>query len=71
MNKAYERITEKFLQVLSRGIDAAVIENQQAYVQGWVSALENNPKWIVQAASKAEKAVKHILGNKAEAKAAA
>jgi len=37
------------------------IKNSVAYLQGWLSALRNDPKMIVSAASKAEKAVEYIL----------
>jgi len=37
------------------------IKNSVAYLQGWLSALKNDPKMIVSAASKAEKAVEYIL----------
>ena len=37
------------------------IKNSVAYLQGWLSALKNDPKMIVSAAGKAEKAVEYIL----------
>jgi len=36
--------------------------NSTAYIQGWLSALKNDKRFIVSAASKAEKAVNFILG---------
>ena len=39
--------------------------NSSAYIQNWLSALRNNVKFIVSASSKAEKAVKYILGEEA------
>lgn len=36
--------------------------NNAAYIQNWLSVLRNDVKFIVSASSKAEKAVKHILG---------
>jgi len=39
-----------------------VIDNQTAYVKGWLEALANDHKLIVSAASQAEKAVNYILG---------
>lgn len=36
--------------------------NSVAYLQSWMSALKNDPRMIVSAASKAEKAVQYILG---------
>ncbi len=37
--------------------------NSAAYIQGWLSVLRNDVKFIVSASSKAEKAVKYILGD--------
>lgn len=46
-------------------------KNSAAYIQGWLKVLENNPKMIVSAAGKAEKAVKFILtGEKPKSNAA-
>lgn len=36
--------------------------NSAAYIQSWIKALKNDPKMIVSAGSKAEKAVKYIFG---------
>lgn len=36
--------------------------NSSAYIQNWLSVLRNNVKFIVSASSKAEKAVKYIMG---------
>ena len=36
--------------------------NSNAYIQGWLSKLRNDVKFIVSASSKAEKAVTFILG---------
>lgn len=45
------------------GIDTeSTFKNSVAYLQSWISVLQNNPKWIVQASSKAEKAIKLITG---------
>lgn len=45
------------------GIDSAeIFENSKAYVQGWASKLKSDPKFIIEAAAKAEKAAKYILG---------
>ena len=38
------------------------IGNQAAYIQAWLKHLRSNPTWIVWASSRAEKAVKYILG---------
>ena len=37
------------------------IRNSAAYIRGWASALRDNEKWIMWAASRAEKAANHIL----------
>jgi antirestriction protein ArdC len=38
------------------------IHNSAAYINGWVSALRDNQKWVMWAAARAEKAADHILG---------
>lgn len=45
-------------------IEQAVIENQAAYLQSWVSVLKGSPKLVVQAASAAQAAADYILGRK-------
>lgn len=42
--------------------DQKTFKNSVAYIQGWMKKLENDPKMIVWAASRAEKAAKYILG---------
>ncbi len=37
-------------------------KNSAAYIQNWLQVLKNDNKFIVSAASKAEKAVNFILG---------
>lgn len=44
------------------GIAPKVIENQAAYIQGWLKRLQNNKKWLIYAAAKAQKAAHFILG---------
>lgn len=44
------------------GISAQVIENSAAYIQSWARKLRSEPKWILDAASKAAKAADLILG---------
>jgi antirestriction protein ArdC len=44
------------------GIEPAVIENQAAYIQNWLKRLRNNKKWLILAASKAQRAADLILG---------
>ena len=46
------------------GIDTGkTFQNSVAYIQGWLSRLRSDNKFIVSASSKAEKAVKYILGD--------
>ena len=46
------------------GIDTdATIENAAAYIQGWLSALRGDKRFIVQAAGKAQKAVDWMIGD--------
>ena len=40
----------------------AVIENTKAYCKGWAKRLNSEPKWIIWAGARAEKASKYILG---------
>ena len=55
--------------VYKAGIDStAAFKNSVAYLQSWMKELKNDPKMIVWAAGKAEKAVKWILGIKDETK---
>lgn len=45
------------------GIETSgTFKNSAAYIQNWLSVLKNDVKFIVSASSKAEKAVKYILG---------
>lgn len=45
------------------GIETSgTFRNNTAYIQNWLSVLKNDVKFIVSASSKAEKAVKYILG---------
>lgn len=38
--------------------------NSTAYIQSWLKVLKNEPRWIVSASSRAEKAVEYILNGK-------
>ena len=38
-----------------------IFNNSAAYMNGWLGKLEKNPKWIVHASSKAEKAYRYII----------
>lgn len=53
------------------GLDCEkAFKNSVAYVQGWLKALKSNPKWIVWASTRAEKAAKYIqFGKEIEAEA--
>ena len=42
------------------GIGDSVIENQKAYIQNWSETLKNDPKMIVEASGKAQKAVDYM-----------
>lgn len=44
------------------GISPAVLDNQAAYIQGWITRLKNDPKLLIQAAGKATKAAAYITG---------
>lgn len=46
------------------GIDNEVIENQAAYLRGWMKALKSDARLVVTAASQARKAADLILGEK-------
>lgn len=46
------------------GIVQEVVENSAAYIKHWLKALEDHPKMLVEAASKAQKAADYILGEK-------
>ena len=46
------------------GISPAVIENQTAYIQGWLKALKNDNKLLINAAAQAQKAADFIMGRK-------
>ena len=48
------------------GISPAVIENQAAYVQGWLKKLRDDRKLVVHAAAKAQRAADYILRRSAE-----
>lgn len=52
------------------GIENTTLENSAAYISHWVGKLRSEPKWIVDAASKAAKAVDYILGIDASKKEA-
>lgn len=45
------------------GIESKTLDNSVAYLQGWVSALREKPKMLIEAASQAQRACDLILGN--------
>jgi antirestriction protein ArdC len=47
------------------GISPAVIENQAAYVAGWLAKLHNERRLLVHAAAQAQRAADFILGRNA------
>jgi antirestriction protein ArdC len=49
------------------GISPAVIHNQVAYIQGWLSALRSNKRMVVLAAAQAQKAADYILNRQSTA----
>ena len=50
------------------GIETAKsFKNSTAYIQSWLKVLKNDVRFIVSESSKAEKAVKYILGEEIEA----
>ncbi|MBS1722995.1 MAG: DUF1738 domain-containing protein [Armatimonadetes bacterium] len=44
------------------GLDNSLIENAASYIQSWLSALRSDPRAMVVAASKAQKAADYIMG---------
>jgi antirestriction protein ArdC len=49
------------------GISCATIENQAAYIAGWLKTLQADSKAVVIAAAQAQRAVDHILGTGTDA----
>jgi len=47
------------------GIGPRVLENQAAYIDNWRKVLKGDPKMVVQAAQRAQKAAEYILGKDA------
>lgn len=48
------------------GISPSTIDNNVAYIQGWLARLKNDKRFIIDAACKAQKAVDFILGSNYE-----
>ncbi len=48
------------------GIDASTIQNSASYIQGWLRALKDDSRLIIQASSQGQKAADYILGIKHE-----
>jgi len=51
------------------GIEQATIENSAAYIASWLTALQNDPRLVVQAAGQAQRAADWVLGVKREEEA--
>jgi antirestriction protein ArdC len=49
------------------GISPAVLENQAAYIQGWIAKLRSDKRMVVAAAAQAQKATDYILNCKSAA----
>lgn len=49
------------------GIENQVLDDSAAYIKGWIEALSNDSKLLVQAGAKAQHAVDYILGTTIEA----
>jgi antirestriction protein ArdC len=47
------------------GIENVTIHQSASYIKGWLSALRNDPKMLIQAASQAQKAAEYIQNHKA------
>jgi len=45
------------------GIENKTIDNSTAYIQNWLKVLNDDRKMVINAASRAEKSMKHIIGN--------
>lgn len=43
-------------------IENRTIDTSASYIENWLSALNNNPKWVIKAAARAQKAADHIQG---------
>ncbi len=44
------------------GISEPVIKNQAAYIKGWLKALKNDPRMLIQAAGAAQRACNYVMG---------
>jgi len=53
------------------GIEQVTLENSAAYIDGWRKVIGDDPKLVVQAAARAQKASDFILGRRFESKEAA
>ena len=48
------------------GILPSVVTNSTAYIKGWLKALKDDPKILVRASSRAQKAAEYIINGKQE-----
>ena len=59
-----ELVAELTATILSgiAGIENDIIENSASYINSWSKKLKDNPDWFMEASSKAQKSVDHIMG---------
>ena len=59
-----ELVAELTATILSgiAGIENDIIENSASYINSWSKKLKDNPDWFMEASSKAQRAVDHIMG---------
>jgi antirestriction protein ArdC len=50
------------------GISPAVIQNEAAYIQGWLAQFRSDRRMVVRAATHAQRAADYILGRTTTAK---
>lgn len=68
-NNVYQMVTDRIIAELGSAIilnqlrieTPQTFKNSAAYIQNWLQVLKNDNKFIVSAASKAEKAVNYIM----------
>ena len=59
-----ELVAETIASILSgiAGIEGETLENSASYINSWSRKLKDNPDWFMEACSKAQKGVDHIMG---------
>ena len=63
-----ELIAELSSSFLLNAIGLDFIQQHSSYISGWLSVLKNDSKFVIKAASEAEKAANYILGARSESK---